>query len=222
MVDFAQARRTMVDSQLRTFDVNDIPLLDAMDEVPRERFVLPGRERPGLHRPGPAGQRRAERPIHALADGPGPPDPGPGDRARDEGSRCGLRSRLFVGGARRTRGRGHGAGVGRDPRRPPPGAPCLVGADGVTVVVGSSPGGARGIRSLRRDPDQRRRRDAAGSAAATATSVGAAWSASTAAAAPPRRRSMSASGEPRVAQPLRCRRARAAPFRAEGRLRFLT
>jgi protein-L-isoaspartate(D-aspartate) O-methyltransferase len=44
MVDFTQARRTMVDSQLRTFDVNDIPLLDAMDDVPREQFVLPGRE----------------------------------------------------------------------------------------------------------------------------------------------------------------------------------
>ncbi|HEV2559898.1 MAG TPA: protein-L-isoaspartate O-methyltransferase [Microvirga sp.] len=44
MIDFAQARRMMVDSQLRTFDVNDIPLLDAMQSVPRERFVLPGRE----------------------------------------------------------------------------------------------------------------------------------------------------------------------------------
>jgi len=44
MIDFAQARRTMVDSQLRTFDVNDIPLLDAMDAVPRERFVPAGRE----------------------------------------------------------------------------------------------------------------------------------------------------------------------------------
>jgi protein-L-isoaspartate(D-aspartate) O-methyltransferase len=44
MVDFTQARRMMVDSQLRTFDVNDIPLLDAMDSIPRERFVLPGRE----------------------------------------------------------------------------------------------------------------------------------------------------------------------------------
>ena len=44
MVDFAQARRMMVDSQLRTFDVNDISLLDAMDKVPRERFVIPGRE----------------------------------------------------------------------------------------------------------------------------------------------------------------------------------
>jgi protein-L-isoaspartate(D-aspartate) O-methyltransferase len=44
MVDFSQARRMMVDSQLRTFDVNDIPLLDAMGSVPREMFVLPGRE----------------------------------------------------------------------------------------------------------------------------------------------------------------------------------
>jgi protein-L-isoaspartate(D-aspartate) O-methyltransferase len=44
MVDFAQLRRMMVDSQLRTFDVNDIPLLDAMGAIPRERFVLPGRE----------------------------------------------------------------------------------------------------------------------------------------------------------------------------------
>ena len=42
-MDFAQARRMMVDSQLRTFDVNDVPLLDAMGDVPRERFVLPGR-----------------------------------------------------------------------------------------------------------------------------------------------------------------------------------
>lgn len=44
MIDFGQARRMMVDSQLRTFDVHDIPLLDAFDAVPRERFVPPGRE----------------------------------------------------------------------------------------------------------------------------------------------------------------------------------
>jgi protein-L-isoaspartate(D-aspartate) O-methyltransferase len=44
MLDFAQARRTMVDSQLRTFDVFDIPVLAAMEAVPRERFVPPGRE----------------------------------------------------------------------------------------------------------------------------------------------------------------------------------
>ena len=44
MLDFAQARRMMVESQLRTFDVTDFALLDAMDSVPREKFVLPGRE----------------------------------------------------------------------------------------------------------------------------------------------------------------------------------
>ena len=44
MLDYAQARRTMVDCQLRTFDVVDIALLSAMDQVPRERFVPPGRE----------------------------------------------------------------------------------------------------------------------------------------------------------------------------------
>ena len=44
MLDFAQARRTMVDCQLRTFDVTDLAVLAAMDEVPREMFVAPGRE----------------------------------------------------------------------------------------------------------------------------------------------------------------------------------
>jgi protein-L-isoaspartate(D-aspartate) O-methyltransferase len=44
MLDYAQARRLMVDCQLRTFDVNDNAVLDAFDTVPRERFVPPGRE----------------------------------------------------------------------------------------------------------------------------------------------------------------------------------
>ncbi|KQP99678.1 putative protein-L-isoaspartate O-methyltransferase [Methylorubrum extorquens] len=44
MLDYAQARRLMVDCQLRTFDVNDVAVLDAFDTVPRERFVPPGRE----------------------------------------------------------------------------------------------------------------------------------------------------------------------------------
>ncbi|HEX8166881.1 MAG TPA: protein-L-isoaspartate O-methyltransferase [Beijerinckiaceae bacterium] len=44
MQDFALARRMMVDSQVRTFDVHDLPVLAAMDTVPRERFVPAGRE----------------------------------------------------------------------------------------------------------------------------------------------------------------------------------
>ena len=39
MVDYAAARRMMVDGQVRTFDVTDLRLLSAMLEVPRERFV---------------------------------------------------------------------------------------------------------------------------------------------------------------------------------------
>lgn len=43
-MDFAKARRTMVDCQLRTFDVHDRAVLAAMDEVARERFLPPGQE----------------------------------------------------------------------------------------------------------------------------------------------------------------------------------
>jgi protein-L-isoaspartate(D-aspartate) O-methyltransferase len=39
MADFATLRRMMVDGQIRTADVTDRPLIQAMLEVPRERFV---------------------------------------------------------------------------------------------------------------------------------------------------------------------------------------
>lgn len=39
MTSFDAARRTMVDNQVRTFDVSDRAVLAAMAEVPRERFV---------------------------------------------------------------------------------------------------------------------------------------------------------------------------------------
>jgi protein-L-isoaspartate(D-aspartate) O-methyltransferase len=39
MIDFAVARRMMVDGQVRTADVTDLRLLAAMGDVPRERFV---------------------------------------------------------------------------------------------------------------------------------------------------------------------------------------
>jgi protein-L-isoaspartate(D-aspartate) O-methyltransferase len=44
MIDFAEARRKMIDSQLRTEDVTDYAILAAMGAIPRERFVAPGRE----------------------------------------------------------------------------------------------------------------------------------------------------------------------------------
>ncbi len=39
MIDFAQARRTMVDGQVRVNDVTDAAIISAMLEVPRENFV---------------------------------------------------------------------------------------------------------------------------------------------------------------------------------------
>ena len=39
MIDFAAARRMMVDGQVRTADVTDLRLIAAMLEFPRERFV---------------------------------------------------------------------------------------------------------------------------------------------------------------------------------------
>lgn len=39
MIDFARVRRTMVDHQLRTYDITDLGILTAMNEIPRERFA---------------------------------------------------------------------------------------------------------------------------------------------------------------------------------------
>jgi protein-L-isoaspartate(D-aspartate) O-methyltransferase len=39
MIDFAAARRMMVDCQVRTSDVTDLALIAAMQELPRERFL---------------------------------------------------------------------------------------------------------------------------------------------------------------------------------------
>lgn len=39
MPDFAAARRNMVDTQLRTYDVTSHRVLDAVERVPRDRFV---------------------------------------------------------------------------------------------------------------------------------------------------------------------------------------
>ncbi len=42
MIDFAAARRMMVDSQVRTSDVTDLRIVAAMLELPRERFMPEG------------------------------------------------------------------------------------------------------------------------------------------------------------------------------------
>lgn len=44
MLDFAAARRTMVDCQVRTFDVTDLAVIAAFDSAPREKFVPASRQ----------------------------------------------------------------------------------------------------------------------------------------------------------------------------------
>ncbi len=43
MADLAAARLNMVESQVRTQDVTDVRIQDAMREIPRERFMLEGK-----------------------------------------------------------------------------------------------------------------------------------------------------------------------------------
>jgi protein-L-isoaspartate(D-aspartate) O-methyltransferase len=43
MADFAAARLNMVESQVRTADVTDVRIHDAMRTLPREQFVLPAK-----------------------------------------------------------------------------------------------------------------------------------------------------------------------------------
>ena len=57
MIDFAAARRMMVDGQVRTSDVTDLRLIAVMQELPRERFVPDIQCRACLSRSRRAGDR---------------------------------------------------------------------------------------------------------------------------------------------------------------------
>jgi protein-L-isoaspartate(D-aspartate) O-methyltransferase len=62
MLDFAAARRMMVDGQVRTSDVTDLRIIAAMLEVPRERFVAPAQaELAYLDLDVPAGEGASHR-----------------------------------------------------------------------------------------------------------------------------------------------------------------
>lgn len=62
MIDFAAARRMMVDGQVRTADVTDLRVLAAMSELPREHFVPESKaELAYLDLDLPAGEGRATR-----------------------------------------------------------------------------------------------------------------------------------------------------------------
>ena len=102
MQDFATARRMMVDGQVRPADVTDLRLIDAMADLPRERFVpaasaglayldidLP------VHATATASSRRMLKPmvlarmIHAC-------DIGPEDTVLDVGGLTGYSSAVMA------------------------------------------------------------------------------------------------------------------------------
>ncbi len=100
MIDFAAARRMMVDGQVRTADVTDLRLLAAMGDVPRERFVPASKaELSYLDLDLPAGEGRAGRCLlkpMVLAKLIQPADIAATDHVLDVGCATGYSSALLA------------------------------------------------------------------------------------------------------------------------------
>lgn len=99
MTDFAQARRMMVEGQIRTNDVTELNILAAFNEVPRERFV-PARWQAiaYLDRDVPVGESRARcllKPM-VLAKLIQAATVGQGDRVLDVGCATGYSSAILA------------------------------------------------------------------------------------------------------------------------------
>jgi protein-L-isoaspartate(D-aspartate) O-methyltransferase len=138
MTDFATARRHMVDGQVRTADVTDLRILDAMLEIPRERFVAPasaGLAYLDLDLPvGESGSRRLLKPmvlaklIHAA-------DISPNDRVLDVGCASGY------GAAVLARIAGHVVALEQDADLAQAACTALSGQPNVSVVSVTLTGG---------------------------------------------------------------------------------
>ncbi len=97
MADFATLRRMMVDGQVRIADVTDRALLEAMLEVPRERFA-PGEAALAyldLDLPVGTGARRLLKPM-VLAKMLQALDLAPGDKVLDVGCATGYGAALMA------------------------------------------------------------------------------------------------------------------------------
>lgn len=98
MADFATLRRTMVDGQIRTADVTDRPLIQAMLDVPRERFMPPAQAALAyldLDLPAGAGGRRLLTPM-VLAKMLQALDLSEGDRVLDVGCATGYAAAIMA------------------------------------------------------------------------------------------------------------------------------
>lgn len=102
MIDFAAARRMMVDGQVRTSDVTNLRLIAAMLEVPRERFLPEGqaalayvdRDVP-VGAAGEGGPRRLIKPM-VLAKLMQAAEIGEGDHVLDVGCATGYSSAVLA------------------------------------------------------------------------------------------------------------------------------
>jgi protein-L-isoaspartate(D-aspartate) O-methyltransferase len=96
--DFEQMRRAMVDSQLRTNNVNDPRLIAALSAVPRERFVPADAQAAAyIDRPVPLGGGRFLNAPLATARLLAEVQPEPTDRVLVIGSATGYAAALLAG-----------------------------------------------------------------------------------------------------------------------------
>ena len=138
MFDAAAARRMMVDGQVRTADVTDWALLDAMAALPRERFLPPPLvELAYLDSDIPLGKGRALLKPMVLAKLIQAAQIGPGDRVLDIGCGTGYSSAVLARLAGAVVALEEDAELARQARE----ALAAIGAQKAEVVVGPLTGG---------------------------------------------------------------------------------